>query len=350
MKKSILFLIAVLPLVASCNKNSKGFVDPFPNDPYESEKIGFGFDSDEKIKRTLTTQESEALDNTLANLTSLNPLITQEKNSEIHIRDYTRAFAGVHGQGYGSYNMMYDEENINSFYQEANGAYHRRRETNSSVKSLYDYDYGQNSIETKYKTIRYLAKDAGDPNHYAETTVTGTDYTHAIERKYEIVNETQESTDITVSASIIADSKKGAEEALYFDQSEYIFKPSASDPVAGAYDDNHIIIIREQHDPSGEYELPDGRKYKSAKNTLKVTRLVKNNALGDDYYIVEKSRTYTETAITSDVIQPNVPISFLKNPIVIKYQEDIHRFSTSVVTDESTKYIDEVEIKQWISV
>ena len=116
MKKSILVVLGIIPLLFSCNNNSKGFVDPFPNDEYDSKKIGFKVTSDETIERSLTTQESDLLANTVENLSYINSTLLHRDEGSIHERDYTRAFAGVFKEGYDTYNMMYDEE-FKSFYQ-----------------------------------------------------------------------------------------------------------------------------------------------------------------------------------------------------------------------------------------
>lgn len=343
MKKPILFIFALIPLLASCNRSENGFVNPFPNDSYEEKKIGFNFGADEKIKRILTTQEGELLDKTLdpINLNHINEFLLAQETGEIHERDYTRAFAGVYGEGYASSNMMHDET-FTSFHQDSSNDLNERKKTMSNVTSTYDYSYGQNTTETTIKTLSYLAKKMESSYEYEEDK---SNPECVIERKYEVI-ETEEAIDI--SAHIIASEESDFKKALHYSQSDYIFKPSTSDPVAGAFDDDkgktHVIIIREQHDPSGEYTLPDGRAYKTAKNSLRVTSLVKKAdndpdvGIGD-YYLVEKSRVYTETAITSDVIQPNVPITFLKNPIVINYKEEIHKFLTEKSAETSEDII-----------
>ena len=350
MKKSILAILATIPFLVCCNKNSKGFVDPFPDDPYDKIKIGFNFDEKEKIKRTLTTQESELLDKTDKNLDAINLLLTKE-NGSIHERDYTRAFAGVHGAGYDSSNMMYDED-FESFYQEADPEHEpeallERRKTTSNVKSTYDYSYGQNKTIANFHTFRYLANrktEAPTTEYtYEETTKAGVDPAVTIERKYEVIAGQEDSP---VSAFIIAKEEEDLHVPLHFSQSEYVFKPSSSDPIAGVNEEGNVVIIREEHDPSGEYELPDGRKYKMAKNTLRVSQLTKESdaRVSGDYYLVKSARVYTETAITSDVIQPNVPITFLDNPIVVNYKEEFHNFSTDDVAETSEEIIKEVEI------
>ena len=359
MKKSILFLFALFPILASCNNNERGFVNPFPNDPYENDKIGFNFAANEIIKRTLTTSENELLDTTITNLPVINSGIIVREEGEIHERDYTRAFAGVFRDGYDASNMMYNETFV-SFYQKAEteanpDPLRTRKKTTKHVDSTYDYSYGQNTSSADYKSITFLGKiHEEDSITNSEIYDEVSDYDDAVavvEANYEIIGSTVAPP---TSAKVIKKKEKSEDLLPYFYISQSITAPMSSDPIPGANAKGDVVLVKEEHKPyaeTGEYVLPDGRKYRAINNSLFVTILSKATyKIGDetvDYYLVSSARTYTETVITSNVIQPNVPIDFLKKPIVINYKEEFHHFSNKLEeADKSTEDIKEIEVTE----
>ena len=333
MKKSILFVIALFPLLASCNNNSNGFVNPFPNDPYEHEKIGFNFAPEENIKRTLTTQESNLIASTVANINQVNGCLFKE-TAKIRIRDYQRAFAGVFGIGYNISNSMIDED-YSSFYQKEDTDRYLRNKKVDDVKSTYDYSYGQNVSEDSYVTLRVKAKK-DNADTYSENKEDG---------------DTVIDVDYDTKIGQIVEGDPSEDKPFYVSQEPYIFTPTTTDPIPGANADGEAILVREEHVPygdSGEYELPDGRKYRAMNNSIYVSRLQKKVSVVSpsfEYYCVASVRKYSETVITSDVIQPNIPITFLAAPIVIHYEEEIHSFSTTVDDASTEGALTGIEVK-----
>ncbi|MCQ2792709.1 MAG: hypothetical protein MJ208_04235, partial [Bacilli bacterium] len=226
-----------------------------------------------------------------------------------------------------------------------------RKQMTSNSNSIYDYSYGKNTLKNNTTSIRFLTDDDKQGNEsktYVELPEVENvnDVNFVIEAQY----ETGKLSEYTTSASIVGKSE-GEKPFDYLPfittpQTDYIPVLTSSDPIPGAFDDNVIILVKEEHqqynqeaakeEDRGIYKLPDGRSYRAAVNKMTVSRLKKakderkdvETAIGDFYY-VEYSRIYAETVITSDVIQPNVPITFLKNPIVINYREETHEFKLS---------------------
>ena len=336
MKKSILFLFALFPILASCNNNERGFVDPFPEDEYTP--TGFKFGENETVKRALSSAEDELLVKTKNRLEEINAKVICRDEGEIHERDYTRAFAGVFKEGYDISNMKHDEEFV-SFYQEQEDKetnevkLYARKVTTSNVETTFDYSYGQNVSKSEYETITFLGKkESESSNTYIETEIPdepteGSGPEAAISAKYEIIAGKKD-LENPISAKLEStESETDLLSHLYVKQLVELASPSD-----GVNSKNEVVLIKENRDPY-VYEMSDGRKYSAVKNSLTVTRLSKQTTTKNeeddpigDYYLVEEARTYTETAITSKVIQPNVPIEFLNKSIVINYREEFHHF------------------------
>lgn len=335
MKKIILLPIFFLSLI-SCNKGTNGFPNPFPNDEYLTKRIGFNIGENEKFSRVLTSDEINTIENTIASSDFYDSFINKETIQK-HNRDYTRAFAGEFKHGYDASNVLNDEETTVIKYNknpvDPDKSSRRRRITESSSNSVRDYSYGQ--IQKNTITTKYLHEEG-----------TSDDKSEELGKIYERIKVVQQNKYTTVSQDkkpvVIYDEGKSQEEIdpahgdkyYYISQKDYIFKP---DIHSGADRNDDVILVSEESKPyephpgsgeSGRIKFGDDREYAAMENSINVAKLqlIKKSALYDDWYLVKYFRKYTEIAITSEVIQPNVPISLLTNPIVINFTEEIHSF------------------------
>lgn len=358
MKKTILALFVLIPLVASCNKTDKGFVDPFPDDDYNP--IGFNIADDEKISRPLSSEESALIDKTIEGQDTFYKQIVQE-NIDIHERDYTRAFAGEFAQGYSVSNKKIDSK-IVTFYQPQSlnpTPLSKRRESFENKTTLFDFSYGRNTTIDKTKTIRYYAeKIEGEAKIIlCKEAAESNKYNYVLDQNF-YNDEYISGNTFYVNGPEITPTTDWAEKDFIISQSNFIFRTSETTSAPGAKANGEIVLIKVDHKKYGDdgvFTLEDGRQYRAMVNSIIVTRLKKPipissmNIGEDEWYLVNQSRLYNETVITSDVIQPNVPISYLKNPIVINYREEIHNFKTvkdEELVSDGTIEEDYVEVPQ----
>lgn len=369
MKKSILFILSCIPLFASCNNNSNGFVNPFPDDDYHP--YGFAIKEDENISRSLTTTEQTLVNSSIE---KKNDEYVKQHKVTTQTRDYTRAFAGEFEQGYASSNIKRTEKS-ETFRQEedstATPALKRRTVTKNHLDTIYDYSYGRNTSKVDTTEWHYFAK--------------GTHDAAKKETKYEeVANEETagyvfsqiESTESSTNVGHVLAAKNEEATPTWDREPDEVFTDGlihsefltplakCSSASTGADKDDNVILVRvEQNkykDPTGKiteegiYELPDGRKYLAMENSLTVSKLELKKAVTaepektdweTDWYLVYYARKYTEITITSKIIQPNVPIEMLTNPIVIHYTEEEHTFSTDDPTEKSDEDIEPITIK-----
>lgn len=370
MKKSILFVFALIPMLASCNNSGNGFDNPFPEDDYHP--TGFNFSDDERVSRPLTTTEQTLVNETCAHPN--NELVTQHSIT-IQTRDYTRAFAGQFEQGYSASNTKETKEiytfRQNQTSEHLNDPLKRRTVTHIDTDAVYDYSYGRNTSNVKTDEWHYYA--LGTTQSDGSTTYEENEnHTDTPSEKQEfIISQIKSSESKTNTGKILAKAaiknanteyawEEGVEDATFnigLEHSEFLTKLSDCSSTPGADKDGNIILVnvnqKKYRDPNPEveegiYQLQDGRMYQAMENSLKVSKLVlqsaKRNEEGDPWYLVSYARRYTEITITSEVIQPNVPITMLSKPIVISYIEEIHYFKTSK-PQTSTDELDPVTIE-----
>lgn len=355
-------------MLASCNNNDNGFPNPFPDDDYRP--YGFAIKEDESISRSLTTTEQALVNFSIEN--KYDKYVKQHKVTT-QTRDYTRAFAGVFEQGYASSNIKRTETSI-TFRQEATTAptpLKRRTITKNHLDAIYDYSYGRNTSKVDTTEWHYFAKGAHDDV--------------AKETKYEeVANEETagyvfsqiESTESSTNVGHVLATKNDEATPTWDHEPDEVFTDGlihsefltplakCSSASTGADKEDNVILVRvEQNkykDPTGKiteegiYELPDGRRYQAMENSLTVSRLELKKAVTTepektdwetDWYLVSYARKYTEITITSKIIQPNVPIEMLTNPIVIHYTEEEHNFFTDESVEKSDEDIEPITIK-----
>lgn len=362
MKKGVVLSLIILPLALSCNNNSNGFVNPFPDDDYNNNhKIGFRFSDDEKIVRSLTENEKKNVNATLSDV-GFSEHITK-RTGEKHIRDYTRAFAGEFKQGYNTSNLMEDINEVVTFQLEDTTANHftRRITKNESTKTV-SYTYGNIEERLKTEEYRYLCNYEKDylitednPLKEVKSTATTPDNPKSINDRIVKTENFEKKTNEEfkkIYDRLITDiddqhtTDYYLDKYFYISQNDYIFAPDSN---CGADINDNVILVQSKQEQyskgttPGVYEIQDGRKYKAMTNSITVTILSKVDETSTkikDRYIVSKVRKYTEDVITSDVIQPNVPITKLDTPFPLHYEEDYYRFSIDKidfdVTDLST--------------
>ncbi|MCQ2796693.1 MAG: hypothetical protein MJ213_05315 [Bacilli bacterium] len=372
MKKSILLVFTLIPMLASCNSSSNGFPNPFPED---IAPIGFNIQEEGKIVRSLTSQETSLINSTIESSISKNLYSNiKEESITIKARDYTRAFAGVFAQGYDSSNKKIDE--TYSIYRQDEKIESElvtrklRNVTETKSTTLYDFSYGRNTVTEENTVYKYLAIGT-DPSENKQIEYNEADSIELAEiggctfmQTYDGEGETlgPEGAGVLTRAPI-GGSEDWYESDVQISQSGFIFNPSTATSLPGVNKDGKPVLIKESHNPyeqqgqkKGIYRLEDGREFQAMNNELIVStlRLVQPKITNDDpepegWYIVDRSRHYVETVITSDVIQPNVPISYLTHPIVVAYTEEIISFSEKLsATHETQKpeFLDEVEIEE----
>lgn len=365
MKKSILFILSCIPLLASCNNNSNGFPNPFPDDDYHP--YGFTFKADERVSRTLTTTEQALVNSSEGK----NDEYVRQHTIATQTRDYTRAFAGEFQQGYASSNIKKTETSITS-RQDADlttdPKIKCRTVTKNHLDATYDYSYGRNTSEVDTTEWVYYAKEKQDFVNKKEVEVTETDASSEDDATY-IVSQIKSTESSTNTGSMLA--KKATDwdhdpDAVFSNgliHSEFLTPLAKCSSTPGADKKDNVILVKvEQNkykDPSGKaaegiYELPDGRRYQAMENSLTVSRLELKKAVttgvektdwDTDWYLVSYARKYTEITITSKIIQPNVPIEMLTNPIVIHYTEEEHTFSIDEPSEKSVEDIEPVTIE-----
>ncbi|MCQ2795050.1 MAG: hypothetical protein MJ214_02415 [Bacilli bacterium] len=333
MKKSILFVFALIPTLASCNNNSNGFPNPFPEDQYP--RIGLNITEDEMVKEPLSSQETALVDSTYARLDEYNQLITKV-TGEVHERNYERAFAGVFEQGYSISNRMFDNEfSTVRVGKSQSPKYECRQETNSETTTVVDYSYGKSTVHSTTKSFHYLGEYDNAEEEYKESEQAD-DSEYVLEQTLETYSSGKPTT---ISASILEEKPLNqlATDDWYstkhfeIPMTGFIFPIASATSIPGVTKNDEVVLIKEAHTPyeeKGIYSLPDGRSYEAMVNSIVVTRLkVMQTKTQEDWYIVNHVRQYSETVITSDIIQPNVPISYLTNPIIIKFREETYQFS-----------------------
>jgi len=355
MKKSYLLLLAIIPLLGSCNKDS-GFANPFPNDNYN--KIGFKIDDNvEKITRPLTNVETNLVLKTIEDKDTIDKKIYSMSSTK-HTREYTRAFAGEFKSGYNVKNLMKKEE-INITKQDegtpSGGStklddYTLRPRTKTENKSTTTSQYSYGQIEEKVNTndFIYYKKQDKSAAKYSESD-DNSELVDVYHRSQKIENDTYKSYDDEVVKTFTPEGEdlrkqQNIEYAKYFNinQSQYITAP---DSKSGANSAGEIILVtatQTKHKDTetseeGVFSLKDGRKYQAMDNNLTVTKLTTSS--DKTWYLASYVRIYSETVITSEVIQPNVQVTKLKNPITISYSEEIAKFSEakSSIPDELPK-------------
>jgi len=342
MKKTpLVFFILTSTLLVGCNKNSSlSFNNPFPEDSYN--KVGFNFKNDEIAKTPLTTAAKDILTNTISKKDDVDALI-KSCVTTVHERDYMRAFAGIFKQGYNSSNVMV-EETINTYRQEeatAPTALKKRKWSEASGKKTVDYSYGKLANDIAFNTYFYMGKKTG-------STLSESDTYNGADRlaTQTLIGETD------ISHEVIADNRDGTDpekwtkgsstqpiyekDVFNIKQSDYIFSTSECTVPAGSNGDSVILVkeTKEQHKKdeveggeTGRLVLQDKKKFLAMDNSLTITKLKKQtDATIGDYYLATYVREYKETVVTSEEIQPNIQITMLANPVVVKYSEVFHEF------------------------
>lgn len=356
MKNKILASLFIIPLLFSCNKKTNlGFDNPFPNDPYLDKRIGFQLSAEETPTRQLTPTEISNIILTKSDDKDL-PLIDASitsKSGEIHERHYDRAFAGQYKQGYDAFNEMIDTELSSLTYDDINrddnvSPFRRTLSINKSARTL-DYAYGQISKTEEIDNYLYfLSKNQNDESKY--DSLDSTDPKEKAKYLSHRIQSKENDKVISVTDSVIKQQQPDPE--LEFDDNKTATEiKNLSNPIfairqnkdflddfdpnnqsfSGADKNDNILLWTEKMNPDEEFKLKDGRRYKSSKNELKVSRLslvkITKNGKTESRYLVNRARRYTETVITSEVIQPNIPPTYLSNPILISFTEEIYHFS-----------------------
>ncbi len=344
MKKALGLFLSFIPLLSSCNKNG-GFEDPFKPDDYTP--IGFNFDTkNESIVRSLTTDEIKIVKDTTEDYDSK----IFYKKTDKQERNYLRAFAGDFKQGYSISNVKKHEVS-ESFRQDESASAKQRTYTVSNSTSLSQYSYGNISEELETKEYIYYAdKDPDAEGKVKEgPNINDSKSLNVRTQKKENKSYTKgtDTLKITKADPSPTDPKWTEEETTLcnkilfnnFKQSAYITEP---DQKSGADADGNIILAKANQSKikiegmdEGILQLADGRKYQAMENSLTVTKLVKRtDDKSNKWGLVTYVRHYTETVVTSEIIQPNVPVTKLKTPIPIYYVEEITNFGTSYGSSE----------------
>ncbi len=348
MKKSILFVFTLIPLLSCCGNNDKGFPDPFPGD---TNPIGFNIEDKGKIVRPLTSQESTLINSTIDNAEKNNYYSNiKEETITFKARDYTRAFAGEFAQGYDVSNKKIDgtvtiyRQDPNNPVKDVDPIQYLRKVTESDLTTLYDYSYGRKTERNNISTYNYLAKknDAIDKSIVEEDIDANFTYYQSFDGGYE---ENKDPVSHGQLHNKVDSDVYWYEPDITISPADSIFNTDEATTVPGVNTYGNPVLIKEIHKPYGEkgiYKFEDGREYRAAINTLIVTTLIAEKTTNDEWYMVNYSRHYTETVITSNVIQPNVPISYLSNPIVIAYSEETHTYSDELSEAHKTQIPDEM--------
>lgn len=340
MKKICLLTLFFLPLT-SCNKGPNGFPNPFPDDKYLSEKIGFNIGEHEKFTRALTNDEINTINDTIASCDLYDSFINKETINS-HKRDYTRAFAGEFKQGYNASNVLDDKEITITKYEKENKPEtesRRRKITIDTSKSIRDYSYGQ--IQKNVVTTTYLHEEGTSDKKEEKLGKIYERVKVVQQNKYTTVMQKKEPTYIYDEDEQEVDPSHG-DKFYYISQKDFIFKSDIHSGAVREDNKDKAVLVVEKSVPysggakPGFIKFGDEREYAAMENSINVAKLqlIKksdNPKYDSDWYLVEYFRKYSEIAITSEVIQPNVPISMLANPIVINFSEEICSFSISPV-------------------
>ncbi|MCQ2753075.1 MAG: hypothetical protein MJ206_02335 [Bacilli bacterium] len=358
MKKLFSVLFCLIPLTFSCGKHSSlDFPNPFPNDEYE--RIGRRIAPDEEMTITISKAELAVLARTIGdeqNPFPYNKYITK-CDGEIHYRSYELAFANEFRQGYDSLNQMSDTT-FNSQSQGYKSAVspalpvHKRAILKSDTDTIKNYVYGNVAVKQTNDVYWYLHGDESAGSYPKEYEVYDDTAWGALE-SFKVSKRSKTTTntaDPKIEDEEIA--KYGSDEKTKPDnpddlletqitQNEYLKLPTDA-PDSGVTRDGHLVLVSYQdipyprEDPSkdGIYELRDGRKFRAVHSTMKVACLKLQPAKGEiqSWYLVDKARVYEEDSITSEEIQPNVPITDI-NPVTIGYTESIYHFKTEDIED-----------------
>lgn len=341
MKKALGLFLSFIPLLSSCNKNG-GFEDPFKPDDYTP--IGFNFDTkNESIVRYLTTDEIKIVKDTTKDYDNK----IYYKKSVKEERNYLRAFAGDFKQGYSISNVKKNEKSESFRRDESKKSGKidttQRTYTVTESTSLSQYSYGNINEKIKNEEFVYYAK-LDDKKKYIENN-NGRDESESLNiRNFKTENDkylkkTDSGPKVSKDEGAEWTPEKIAEAETYlyknFKQSDYITEP---DQKSGADADGNIILVKTTQSKikiegmeEGILQLADGRKYQAMNNSLTVTKLVKKvdeeSKESKKWGLVTYVRHYTETVVTSEIIQPNVPVEKLKKPIPIYYVEEITNFA-----------------------
>lgn len=354
--KKIISLLFVLPIVVSCNHDSS-FVNPFPNDKYE--KIGFKIADDERITRVLTTKENEILDNTISNINFYDTFI-MSRTSEIHERNYSLARGGVFSSGYQTSDLLSDKVTSTKRYfkNEDVKNSHRRLITNETSNIEEHFTYGSINKNETVNTYRHEEGNVyGEEGEYIDE-----DPSKSIGKLFDRVETIRgKVTDVTQEKDSFFEYNPSDEKELIEKPSDSYFVISQKDYIekadihSGADDNKNIILISEKQEPYpgetlGRIKLGDLKEYCALQNSITVSKLTyqsgQEKSEGEEeikpWYLASYVRKYTETVITSEIIEPNVPIKLLDSPILINFVEEIHRFSVDK-NGESTQDLPKID-------
>ncbi|MCQ2794328.1 MAG: hypothetical protein MJ207_03145 [Bacilli bacterium] len=356
MKKLFSVLFCLIPLTFSCGKHSSlDFPNPFPNDPYK--RIGRTIAPDEEVLLPISPKDLDVLARTIGdgeNPSLYNKYITK-CDGEIHYRSYELAFANEFRQGYDSLNQMSDtvfHSQSQGFTNEAN----KRAILKSSADTIKNYVYGNVAVKQEKDTYWYLHKPSTGisyPEEYNDL--------HNLEAWQNLeefcVSERSKTTtntaDPKIEDKLIAKygdgekSKPGDPFDLFetqIMQDDYLKLPTDT-PDSGITRDGHLVLVSHEDTPYGDdgiYKLNDGRKFRAVHSKMAVARLTLKSVAIDpltpwqeSWYLVDQARVYEEDSITSEEIQPNVPITDI-SPVTIGYTESIYHFKTEEIDQYNT--------------